>query len=87
MQVIQRGILTQTEHDFGAIIGTITAIETVNSALETTPAMVWHPGIAVVVGLHGPAFAVNQAEPGAVLHLQATFNIGTVAVFMFILTL
>jgi hypothetical protein len=38
--------------------------------------------VALAVRLHAPAFAVNQAEPVAPFDLQATFDIGAVAVLM-----
>lgn len=74
----------QIEYDFGVIIGMIIVIEMVNFVFEIILVMVWYLGIVVVVGLYGLVFVVNQVELGVVFYFQVIFNIGIVAVFMFI---
>ncbi|MNP67361.1 hypothetical protein D3C76_1631860 [compost metagenome] len=46
--------------------------------------MIGNPGVTLMIRLHGPAFAVDQAEPRAVFDLQPAFDIGSVAVFVFL---
>ena len=63
LQVIQRGVLAQAEHHLCSSIGTVTTVKAVDPAFESAPAMVRNPGIALMVGLHGPALAVDQTKP------------------------
>ncbi len=85
LQVVQRRILAQAEHDLGVVIGFIAAIEAVKAAFHAAPAVAGRPGIALAIGLYRPGFAVNQPEPVAVFDLQPALDIGAIAVSMFVL--
>ncbi|MNI46161.1 hypothetical protein D3C73_1006110 [compost metagenome] len=86
MQIVQRRVVAYAKHHFGAVIGAIAAVKTVDAAFKSPPTVVWHPGIALMIRLHRPAFAVDQAEPMAVFDLQPAFDIGTVTVFVLVFT-
>ncbi|MNT03236.1 hypothetical protein D3C72_1377580 [compost metagenome] len=85
MQIVQRRIITQAKHHFGAVIGAVSSVKAVDAALKPAPTVVRRPGITLMVGLYRPTFAVEQAEPVAVLDLQSAFDIGAIAVFVLVL--